>query len=72
VWDKNVHPKDAIHLATALNQDVEIDQFDTFDEALIKISGTLGDPPLQIGPPSLPPRLPFENEPGDDGSDTEP
>jgi len=62
VWDKNVKPKDAIHLATALRQDVEIDQFDTFDEGLIKLSGSLGDPPLQIGFPNLPPKLPFEQE----------
>jgi predicted nucleic acid-binding protein len=60
VWNKNVKPKDAIHLATALRQDVQIDQFDTFDGDLIKLSGKLGDPPLAIGPPALPPKLPFE------------
>lgn len=60
VWNKNVHPKDAIHLATALRQDVQLDQFDTFDNGLIKLSGTLGDPTLMIGFPSLPPKLPFE------------
>jgi hypothetical protein len=62
VWDKNVKPKDAIHLATALRRDVQLDQFDTFDEGLIKLSGTLGDPALTIGYPSLPPRLPFETD----------
>ena len=60
VWTKNVKPKDAIHLATALRQDVQLDQFDTFDEGLIKLSGALGNPPLTIGRPSLPPLLPFE------------
>lgn len=60
VWDKNVKPKDAIHLATALRQDVVLDQFDTFDHGLIKLSRALGDPPLVIGYPSLPPKLPFE------------
>jgi predicted nucleic acid-binding protein len=35
IWNKNVKPKDAIHLATALRQDVQIDQFDTFDAGLI-------------------------------------
>ena len=62
VWNKNVKPKDAIHLATALHQDVTLDQFDTFDGGLIKLSGALGDPPLTIGPPSLPPKLPFGDE----------
>jgi predicted nucleic acid-binding protein len=62
VWNKNVKPKDAIHLATALRQDVAFDQFDTFDDDLIKLSGALGDPPLTIGRPNLPGRLPFEEE----------
>src|SRR5207253_2614151 len=62
VWDKNVKPKDAIHLATALRQDVTFDQFDTFDGDLIKLSGKLGDPPLTIGRPNLPATLPFEEE----------
>jgi hypothetical protein len=47
-------------LATALRQDVTFDQFDTFDEGRIKLSGTLGAPPLTIGRPNLPARLPFE------------
>jgi len=63
-----VKPKDAIHLATALRQDVQLDQFDTFDDGLIKLSGSLGDPPLTIGRPSLPPKLPFEIEPDDEDS----
>jgi predicted nucleic acid-binding protein len=62
VWTKNVKPKDAIHLATALRQDVSFDQFDTFDGDLIKLSGTLGDPPLTIGRPNLPAKLPFEED----------
>ncbi len=62
VWNKNVKPKDAIHLATALRQDVTLDQFDTFDGDLIKLSGALGNPPLTIGRPNLPARLPFEEE----------
>jgi hypothetical protein len=60
VWERNVTPKDAIHLATALRQDVVMDQFDTFDGGLIKLSGTLGEPPLVIGYPNLPAKLPFE------------
>ena len=62
VWNKNVKPKDAIHLATALRQDVVFDQFDTFDKDLIKLSGALGNPPLTIGRPNLPGKLPFEEE----------
>jgi predicted nucleic acid-binding protein len=65
VWEKNVKPKDAIHVATALRQDVEIDQLDTFDGPLIKLSGTIGDPPLLIGEPSLPPKLPFDDSEDD-------
>lgn len=68
VWDKNVRPKDAIHLATALRQDVAIDQFDTFDEPLIKLSKRLGDPPLEIGRPNLPGKLPFDEEDDPDGA----
>jgi predicted nucleic acid-binding protein len=67
VWNKNITPKDAIHLATALRQDVQIDQFDTFDNGLIKLSGALGNPPLSIGRPSLPPKLPFELAEDDGG-----
>ena len=66
VWHKNVRPKDAIHLATALRQEVAIDQFDTFDDGLIKLSGTLGDPPLTIGQPNLPMPLPFESGEGEE------
>ncbi|MGE3955835.1 MAG: type II toxin-antitoxin system VapC family toxin [Vicinamibacterales bacterium] len=66
VWNKNVKPKDAIHLATALRQDVQLDQFDTFDNGLIRLSGTLGEPGLTIGPPGLPPKLPFEAEPDEE------
>lgn len=65
VWNKNIKPKDAIHLATALRQDVQLDQFDTFDGDLIKLSGSLGEPPLTIGRPSLPRKLPFENDDGE-------
>jgi predicted nucleic acid-binding protein len=63
LWKKNIKPYDAIHLATALRQDVTFDQFDTFDNGLIKLSGTLGDPPLTIGRPNLSGRLPlFEKD----------
>jgi predicted nucleic acid-binding protein len=55
VWDHSVRPKDAIHIATAL--DAKVDQFDTFDGPLINLSGKVGAPPLVIGPPNLPETL---------------
>lgn len=68
VWNKNVKPKDAIHLATALSLQVPIDQFDTFDKGLIDLSGLLGDPPLTIGRPNLPAPLPFDEPEEESGS----
>jgi hypothetical protein len=64
VWDHSVRPKDAIHVATAL--DAKVDQFDTFDGPLISLSGKIGNPPLVIGPPNLPQTL-FEQAGYDDG-----
>lgn len=69
VWDKNIKPKDAIHVATALRQDVQIDQLDTFDEGLIKQNGKLGVPPLAIGVPNLPGKLPFDSDDEDKDGD---
>lgn len=59
VWDFNVKPKDALHVATALDTHARlekgIEQFDTFDDDLIGKSGNVGgDPPLTIGKPNLP------------------
>ena len=53
VWDHNVKPKDAVHVATALKRDLPIEQLDTFDEPLIRLSGKLGEPPLIIGKPNM-------------------
>jgi predicted nucleic acid-binding protein len=50
VWGHGIKPKDAIHVATAL--DAEVDRMETFDDALIKKSGTVGSPPLEIGKPN--------------------
>jgi hypothetical protein len=44
VWDFNVKPKDAVHVATALHLNVPI--FETFDGDLIAKSGTIGTPGL--------------------------
>lgn len=52
VWSYNVHPKDSIHLATALG--LRLSQFDTFDRGLHKLSGKLGKPELMVSPPNVP------------------
>ena len=52
VWSHGIAPKDAIHVATAI--DVEVDRMETFDGALIKKSGIVGNPPLEIGRPNEP------------------
>jgi len=51
VWDHDIRPKDAIHVATALDASIGILEF---DEDLIKKSGVLGDPPLTIRKPVAP------------------
>ncbi len=53
VWNHDaLRPKDALHVATALDAGAE--QFDTFDGDLIALSGQIGNPPLVIGKPNLP------------------
>lgn len=52
VWTQGVRPKDAIHVATALN--AEVAALETFDEGLLKISGTIGNPRLIIRKPIAP------------------
>jgi len=52
VWDHSVRPKDATHVATAL--DARVSVFETFDEPLIKKSGLVGNPPLIIRKPHGP------------------
>jgi predicted nucleic acid-binding protein len=52
VWDNGIHPKDAIHVATAL--DARLSLMNTFDGDLIKKSAQLGRPPLLIGKPQPP------------------
>ncbi len=49
VWDHNIRPKDAIHVATALS--CKLKKMNTFDGELIKKSGLLGDPRLIIEKP---------------------
>ena len=53
VWEHEaLRPKDALHVATALDAGVE--QFDTYDGDLIALSGQIGEPPLIIGNPNVP------------------
>lgn len=55
VWNHKVRPQDAIHVATALDSNVE--QFDTYDGDLISLSGKIGNPALIVGNPNLPGQL---------------
>jgi len=52
VWDQGVRPKDAIHVATAL--EAKVQALETFDDALLNKSGTIGVPPLLIRKPIAP------------------
>ncbi|MBU1319207.1 MAG: PIN domain-containing protein [candidate division Zixibacteria bacterium] len=51
IWKHNVQPKDAIHVATALQ--LKVPDFDTFDDGLTKLDGKLGNPKLRIGHPNI-------------------
>jgi predicted nucleic acid-binding protein len=52
VWDHGIKPKDAIHVATALEAGLTI--LETFDHGLISRTGLVGSPPLVIREPSAP------------------
>ena len=52
VWDHGVRPKDAIHVATAL--EAQVQALETFDDGLLKKSETIGVPPLLIRKPIAP------------------
>jgi predicted nucleic acid-binding protein len=49
VWDSDIRPKDAIHVATAIAY--EVSALETFDAGLIGKSGTVGTPLLLIREP---------------------
>ena len=59
VWDHGIKPKDAIHIATAIELAVPI--FETFDGPLLNRDGAIGLPPLVIRKPiaALQPGLDF-------------
>ena len=52
VWEHGIKPKDAIHVATALEHGVPV--LETFDAELIEKSGSVGEPPLLIRKPQPP------------------
>lgn len=61
LWDhKTLRPQDAIHIASAIKAKVII--FDTFDDYLIGLTGTVGEPPLVIGKPNVPYQEPLLEE----------
>lgn len=50
VWDFNVRPKDAVHVASAIRAHAAV--LETYDDGLTKLSGRVGgDPVLQIRAP---------------------
>lgn len=52
VLNRDIRPKDAVHVATAL--ELKVPALETFDDGLLKKSGLIGSPPLVIRKP-LPP-----------------
>lgn len=58
VWDHGVPPKDAIHVATAL--DARLDLMNAYDHDLLKCSGKIGSPRLIIEHPAPPPQGEFD------------
>ena len=51
VWDYGIMPKDAIHVATAIDAKIEI--FHTFDQGLLKKTGLVGEPKIILERPSV-------------------
>ena len=49
VWNHGVKPKDAIHVATAL--ELGIPTLETFDDGVLKLNGLIGTPPLIVRKP---------------------
>jgi predicted nucleic acid-binding protein len=52
VWDNNIRPKDAIHVATALTYKIPV--LNSFDQQLLKYNKALGNPRLRIEKPHEP------------------
>jgi predicted nucleic acid-binding protein len=66
IWKHHLHPKDAIHVAAALQLKLAV--FDTFDNDLIHLSSKLGNPKLRIGHPDIPLQEEIEFEDDEDKS----
>ena len=49
-WDYNLHPRDALHLAAAL--DLQCDLLETYDPDLLKLDGQVPDSSLGIQKPN--------------------
>lgn len=49
VWDAQIDPKDAIHVATSIEAHLPL--LNTFDVKLLRKNGQVGDPPLIIAHP---------------------
>lgn len=62
VWDQGIKPKDAVHVATAL--EARLSLMNTFDQNLLKKSPISGNPQLVIAKPSVrEPKLPLDTKP---------
>lgn len=64
IWAHGFHPKDSVHVATALMARVPF--LDTFDGKLIAKSGKIGEPPLIIARPNVPEQLSMVDLPVDE------
>ena len=58
VWDYGIKPKDAIHVSTAITNNVPV--MNTFDDGLLKHNGSIGDPRLIIEKPHEPHQQKFQ------------
>jgi len=65
VWDAQVDPKDAIHVATAIQSSIPL--LNTYDSKLLARNGVIGASGLKIVEPEMnPERDLFDEEAGDD------
>jgi predicted nucleic acid-binding protein len=61
-WNHGLHPRDAIHLATAI--ETECDWLETTDPRLLRLSGVVPDAPIIIREPMWTGQLPLPGTPG--------
>ena len=68
-WDHALHPRDAIHVATAI--DTQCECFETGDPGILRLDGKIGSPALVIRHPTWTGQLPLpESETPTDESNT--